>query len=39
MPDYFMVLSKIYREHPSQLKLASSIALKVLTSKRFSGVK
>ena len=38
-PGYFMVSSKISREHPSQLKLASSLALKALASKSFSGVK
>ena len=38
-PSYFMVSSKISREHPSQLKLASSLALKALASKSFSGVK
>ena len=38
-PGNFMVSSKISREHPSQLKLASSLALKALASKSFSGVK
>ena len=38
-PGYFMVSSKISQEHPSQLKLASSLALKALASKSFSGVK
>ena len=36
---YFMVSSKISPEHPIQLKLASSLALKALASKSFSGVK
>ena len=31
-PGYFMVSSKISQEHPSQLKLASSLALKALAS-------
>ena len=39
MPGYFMVSTKIFREHPSQLKLASGLALKALASKSFSGVK
>ena len=39
MPGYFMVSTKISWEHPSQLKLASSQALKALASKSFSGVK
>ena len=38
-PGYFMVSSKIFREYPSQLKLAFSLALKALASKSFSGVK
>ena len=39
MPGYFMVSTKISWEQPSQLKLASSQALKALASKSFSGVK
>ena len=39
MPGYFMVSTKISREHPSQLKLASGLALKALASKSFNGVK
>ena len=39
MPGYFMVSTKISREHPSQLKPASSLALNALASKSFSGVK
>ena len=39
MPGYFMVSSKISREYPSQLKPVSSLALKALASKSFSGVK
>ena len=38
-PGYFMVSSKISQEHPSQLKLASSLALKALASKSFTDVR
>ena len=37
-PD-FIVSNKISREHPSQLKLTSILALKGLASKSFSSVK
>ena len=38
-PGYFIVSNKISREHPSQLKLTSILALKDLASKSFSSVK
>ena len=38
-PGYVMISSKIFREHPRKLKLASSLALKTLAFKNFSSAK